>query len=122
AATSSSRVGTTPSAYRAAFSGRPAATATRDGDGRGGEILRLHLLTSTSARSPMCCSGVQLTVLVHREPPGLLSEHVRVGVHVGEVELVGGRVRGIAAHEAARVIAAAGPDEILVSEIVRTLQ
>lgn len=45
--------------------------------------------------------------------------HVRVGVHVGEVELVGGRVRGLAVHEAARIMAAAGSDEILVSEAVR---
>jgi class 3 adenylate cyclase len=45
--------------------------------------------------------------------------HVRVGVHVGEVELVGGHLRGTAVHEAARVMGTAGADEILVSEIVR---
>jgi class 3 adenylate cyclase len=45
--------------------------------------------------------------------------HVRVGVHVGEVELVGGHVRGLAVHEAARIMAAARADEIFVSEIVR---
>jgi class 3 adenylate cyclase len=46
--------------------------------------------------------------------------HVRVGVHLGEVELVGGRVRGVAVHEAARIMAAALADEVLVSELVRT--
>ena len=46
--------------------------------------------------------------------------HVRIGIHVGEVELVGGHVRGVAVHEAARIMAAAGSDEILVSEIVRS--
>jgi class 3 adenylate cyclase len=46
--------------------------------------------------------------------------HVRVGVHLGEVELVGGRVRGVAVHEAARIMAAARADEVLVSELVRT--
>jgi len=40
---------------------------------------------------------------------------VRVGVHTGEVEVVGDDVRGIAVHLAARVVAAAGADEILVS-------
>ncbi len=45
--------------------------------------------------------------------------HVRVGVHVGEVELVGGHVRGMSVHETARIMAAARADEILVSEIVR---
>jgi class 3 adenylate cyclase len=47
--------------------------------------------------------------------------HLRAGVHVSEVELVGTDVRGVAVHEAARIIAKAGPDEILVSEITRTL-
>lgn len=45
----------------------------------------------------------------------------RVGVHVGEVELVGSDVRGIAVHEAARVMSAAGPGEIVVSELTRAL-
>ena len=47
--------------------------------------------------------------------------HLRAGVHVGEVELVGSDVRGVAVHEAARIMATAGEDEILVSEITRTL-
>jgi class 3 adenylate cyclase len=46
---------------------------------------------------------------------------VRAGVHVGEVELVGDGLRGVAVHEAARIMAAAGPDEILVSEMTRAL-
>jgi class 3 adenylate cyclase len=46
---------------------------------------------------------------------------IRVGVHVGEVELVGKDVRGIAVHEAARVMAAAAPGEILVSDMTRAL-
>jgi class 3 adenylate cyclase len=46
---------------------------------------------------------------------------IRVGVHVGEVELVGTDVRGIAVHEAARVMAAAEPGEILVSDLTRAL-
>ena len=47
--------------------------------------------------------------------------HVRAGVHVGEVELVGDDVRGVAVHEAARIAALAGEDEILVSEITHAL-
>jgi class 3 adenylate cyclase len=45
----------------------------------------------------------------------------RFGVHVGEVELVGDDVRGVAVHEAARIMAMAGPDEILVSDLTRAL-
>jgi Adenylate and Guanylate cyclase catalytic domain len=41
---------------------------------------------------------------------------VRAGVHVGEVEFAGGDVRGVAVHEAARIMGKAGAGEILVSE------
>jgi len=47
--------------------------------------------------------------------------HIRAGVHVGEVELVGADVRGVAVHEAARIMAIAAPDEVLVSETTRAL-
>ena len=43
---------------------------------------------------------------------------IRAGVHVGEVELAGDDVRGVTVHEAARVMAAAGANEMLVSETV----
>jgi class 3 adenylate cyclase len=46
---------------------------------------------------------------------------IRVGVHVGEVELVGTDVRGVAVHEAQRIMAQAASDEILVSETTRAL-
>lgn len=46
---------------------------------------------------------------------------LRAGVHVGEVEQVGRDIRGAAVHEAARVMSAAGANEILVSEITKTL-
>ena len=47
--------------------------------------------------------------------------HIRAGVHVGEVELVGDDVRGVTVHEAARIMAAAGTNEILVSDLTRAL-
>lgn len=46
---------------------------------------------------------------------------VRIGIHTGECEVVGGRLRGMAVHIGARVGAAAGAGEILVSETVRQL-
>jgi class 3 adenylate cyclase len=46
---------------------------------------------------------------------------IRAGVHAGEVESAGDDIRGIAVHEAARVAAAAEPDEILASEVVKVL-
>lgn len=44
-----------------------------------------------------------------------LGIQVRAGVHTGEVELVPGNVRGVAVHMAARVMALAGPSEVLIS-------
>ncbi|MFI5259459.1 MAG: adenylate/guanylate cyclase domain-containing protein [Candidatus Limnocylindrales bacterium] len=40
---------------------------------------------------------------------------IRGGLHTGEIELVGDDVRGIAVHTAARIMALAGPGEVLVS-------
>lgn len=47
--------------------------------------------------------------------------HIRAGVHVGEVELIGDDVRGVAVHQAARVMAAAAADEIIASDTTRLL-
>jgi class 3 adenylate cyclase len=46
---------------------------------------------------------------------------VRGGVHTGECEVQGNDLAGIAVHVAARIIALAGPSEILVSQTVRDL-
>jgi class 3 adenylate cyclase len=46
---------------------------------------------------------------------------LRVGIHAGECELVGEKLRGIAVHIGARVAARAQPAEILVSQTVRDL-
>jgi class 3 adenylate cyclase len=46
---------------------------------------------------------------------------IRAGLHTGEVELRGDDVGGLAVHIAARVMAAAGSGEILVSRTVRDL-
>ena len=46
---------------------------------------------------------------------------IRVGVHTGEVELLGGDIRGVAVHAAARVLSVAGAGEVLVSSTTRDL-
>ena len=50
-----------------------------------------------------------------------LDVSVRAGLHTGEVEHEGPDVTGMAVHIGARVGAAAGPDEVLVSRTVRDL-
>jgi class 3 adenylate cyclase len=50
-----------------------------------------------------------------------LGLHIRAGLHTGEIELVDSDVRGIAVHVAARIMALAAPDEVLVSGTVPPL-
>jgi class 3 adenylate cyclase len=46
---------------------------------------------------------------------------IRIGIHTGECEVVGDKLRGIAVHIGARVASKAGPGEILVSQTVQDL-
>jgi pimeloyl-ACP methyl ester carboxylesterase len=50
-----------------------------------------------------------------------LDLEVRIGLHTGEVEVLGDDVGGIAVHIAARVGALAGPSEVLVTSTVKDL-
>ncbi len=52
------------------------------------------------------------------EPLGI---SIRAGLHVGEVQLRGSDVGGVAVHAAARILASAAPSELLVSGTVRDL-
>ncbi len=66
------------------------------------------------ARAVRCARAVSAGV----RPLGL---EVRAGLHTGEVELHGDRVSGLAVHIGARVAAAAGAGEVLVSSTVKDL-
>jgi class 3 adenylate cyclase len=112
--------------------------ATRLGDRRWRELLELH---DELARRLVEEFGGQLVkttgdgILATFDGPGraircaaALSDEVagigiqlRAGLHTGEVELRDRDVGGIAVHIAARVMAAAGPGEILTSRTVRDL-
>jgi class 3 adenylate cyclase/pimeloyl-ACP methyl ester carboxylesterase len=50
-----------------------------------------------------------------------LGLEVRAGLHTGECEVMGDDVGGLAVHIAARVMAGAGPSEVLVSNTVKDL-
>jgi class 3 adenylate cyclase len=50
-----------------------------------------------------------------------LNLEVRAGIHIGECEVHGTDLAGIALHVAARIMALAGNNEILVSQMVRDL-
>jgi class 3 adenylate cyclase len=53
-----------------------------------------------------------------RDAAQTLGLSIRIGVHTGEVQTIAGDIRGIAVHTAARIMAVAGPGEILVSATV----
>ena len=65
-------------------------------------------------------AGVRAGAAIIEAVAGLGLE-LRAGLHSGEVELTASDVRGIAVHTAARVMAAAGPGEVLVSRMTRDL-
>jgi class 3 adenylate cyclase len=66
------------------------------------------------ARAIACAHGARKAV-------GELGLDIRAGIHTGEVEVVRGRVEGIAVHIGARIAAEARPCEVLVSGVVRDL-
>jgi class 3 adenylate cyclase len=56
-----------------------------------------------------------------RNGVGELGIQIRAGLHTGECELMRDKIGGIAVHTGARVAAAAGPGEVLVSSTVKDL-
>lgn len=68
----------------------------------------------TPTRAIRCASAIRAAL-------GGLGLELRAGVHTGECERLGDDLGGIAVHVAARVAAAAGPGEILVSSVVPDL-
>lgn len=52
---------------------------------------------------------------------GSLGIAIRAGLHTGECDVIGDKLSGIAVHVGARVCAAAGPNEVLVSSTVKDL-
>lgn len=66
------------------------------------------------ARAIRCAQAVQNTLAALGLP-------VRAGIHTGEIERRDKEIRGIAVHIAARVAAAATPEEILVTATTRDL-
>ncbi len=56
-----------------------------------------------------------------REAATQIGIQVRVGLHTGECDMIGSKPRGIAVHIGARVAAAAGAGEVLISQTVKDL-
>lgn len=105
-------------AWRALLSGHFEAARAELERFRGSEVKTAGdglLATFEGPAAALTCAG-EICRVAGRD--GL---YVRAGVHVGEVERVGGDIRGVAVHEAARIMAEARGNEILVSELTRSL-
>jgi class 3 adenylate cyclase len=72
------------------------------------------VLFDSASRAARC--GLALTRVATE-----LGLSIRVGIHTGEVDLVGGNARGVAVHTAARVLSSSAPDQVLVSSTTRDL-
>jgi class 3 adenylate cyclase len=114
------------------------ATAARLGDARWHDLLSVHYheaqdaidrfggrrITTTGdgmlASFDAAAAAVRCALAL-RELSVAQDLALRLGVHVGEVELAGDDIRGMTVHEAARIMAAAGSGKIFVSEQVRLL-
>lgn len=86
------------------FGGREVNTA---GDG--------FVATFTSPSAAIACADAIVDAV------RVLGIEVRVGIHAGEVEVRGADITGLAVHIGARVLALAGPSEVLVSSTVRDI-
>jgi class 3 adenylate cyclase len=64
--------------------------------------------------------GVRCALAI-RDVVRQLGIEIRAGLHVGECELTGDKVGGIAVHIGARVIGLSGPGQVLVSRTVKDL-
>jgi pimeloyl-ACP methyl ester carboxylesterase len=104
--------------WRELLGAHQASVRQRFGEFRGREIKTLgdgYLATFDGPARAIRC-GVGLADQTRR-----LGLDLRVGLHTGEVELMGDDVGGIAVHIAARIGALAGPGEVLVSSTVKDL-
>ncbi|HEX6208242.1 MAG TPA: adenylate/guanylate cyclase domain-containing protein [Actinomycetota bacterium] len=97
--------------FRAAVRGELARRRGRELDTAGDGFLAMFDGPARAVRA----------ALAVRDAVGALGLQVRAGLHTGEVEVTGEGVAGIAVHIAARVMAEAGPSEVLVSRTVTDL-
>jgi class 3 adenylate cyclase len=114
------------------------ARASELGDGRWRDLLARHdhivreqlarfrgrEVTTTGDGFVAMFDGAERAIRAAQEIGVALAEigiQTRAAVHSGEIELEGGNVRGLTVHIAARIMALAGPGEVLASWATREL-
>ena len=74
----------------------------------------------TAKQAVLCALDIQRALAAHRWPGGA-RVRVRIGIHTGQAVPAGGAYTGLAVHRAARICAAAGGGQVLVSQATQTL-
>ena len=91
--------------------GSSARSSSASGASRSTPPVTASLPPSDSAVAGLRCAAAILDAL--RET----GVEVRIGVHTGEVELMGNDIGGVAVHAAARIMALASPSEVFASAV-----
>jgi predicted ATPase/class 3 adenylate cyclase len=73
-----------------------------------------------ATQAVMCALEVQRALAAHEWPSGA-AVRVRIGVHTGQAVLAGGGYTGVAVHRAARICAAAGDGQVLISQATQAV-
>ena len=68
----------------------------------------------------LCALDIQRALAAHPWPGGA-QVRVRIGIHTGQAVPAGGAYTGLAVHRAARICAAAGGGQVLISQATQTL-
>lgn len=92
---------------RALFERHGGREVDRAGDG--------FFVSFTTTEAALACATEIQNVLAHHRSQDDLTPEVRMGIHMGEVTEIDGSLSGMEVHVAARVSAAAGPSQILLS-------
>ena len=73
-----------------------------------------------ATQAVLCALEIQRALAAHRWPDGA-RVRVRIGIHTGQAVPAGGAYTGLAVHRAARICAAAGGGQVLMSQATQTL-
>ena len=75
---------------------------------------------ASATQAVLCALDIQRALAAHPWPGGA-QVRVRIGIHTGQAVPAEGAYTGLAVHRAARICAAAGGGQVLVSQATQTL-
>jgi predicted ATPase/class 3 adenylate cyclase/DNA-binding CsgD family transcriptional regulator len=98
---------------RAAVAGQAGCEVDTQGDG-------FFAVFAGAKQAVLCALEIQRALAAHEWPDGA-PVRVRIGIHTGHAVRAGGAYTGLTVHRAARICAAAGGGQVLVSQATQTI-